>query len=308
MAKSKTYSKTCSAVGSFSYAGNFKLYVELNETSVSTSDNTSKVKYNVYCQKPSDTGGSIDAKHLKYFKINGKEIINSTSTVDVSGYPAKISIASGTTDAIKHGSDGSKSISVSAKIEASSYGVKASISETFALTDIARYFTDTPILQKNSKTSTTYTWNWTTSETCSKVVVYVDGVAKATWTGSAKSGTIKATGLSPATEYDVYLKCTRSDSGLTSNSATKQYQTAPKTIPTISLSSKTTSSITVTSGCNVSVDSTQYRIKKSGGSYGSWQTGATFSGLSANTAYVVQVYKTNSETGEGGYAELSVTT
>lgn len=219
----KTFSKTCSAVGSFSYAGNFKLYVELTNTSEDVSANTSKVKYNVYCQKPSDKGGSIDAKHLKYFKINGKEIINSTANVDASGYPAKISIASGTTDAIKHNSDGTKTITFSAKIKASSFGVSAAIEDSFTLKTISRHFTSKPTFSKNSKTETTYTFNWNTSETCSRVELHLNGssTANAVWTGSAKSGTITATNLTPGKSYSAYIKCTRKDSNLTSNSDTK---------------------------------------------------------------------------------------
>ena len=74
------------------------------------------------------------------------------------------------------------------------------------------------------------------------------------------------------------------------------------------MSSKTVNSITVTSGCNIEVSSTQYRIKKSDGSYGSYQTGATFSGLSPNTAYVVEVKKVGKVNGEAATATISVTT
>lgn len=221
----KTFSKTCSAVGSFSYAGNFKLYVELTNTDEDVSANTSKVKYNVYCQKPSDKGGSIDAKHLKYFKINGKEIINSTTNVDVSGYPAKISIASGTTSAIEHKDDGTKSISFSAKIKASSFGVSAAIEDSFTLDTIPRYFSKKPEAHKTGKTETTYTIEWSTSETCSKVVFYMGSHTK-TWTGSAKSGSITMTGLTAGTSYPgTYIVATRKDSGLTTQSTPTDRET-----------------------------------------------------------------------------------
>ena len=84
--------------------------------------------------------------------------------------------------------------------------------------------------------------------------------------------------------------------------------TYAKTTPSISVSSKTVNSVTVSSSCNVEVSSTRYRIMKSGGSYGSWQTGATFSGLSPNTTYTVQVEKVGKASGEYGYATVSVTT
>lgn len=131
-----TYTKQCSKVGNFNYASNFTLYVVLTETDVSIANNTSKVQYNVYCQ--SSGSGSISAKHFKYFNLNGSDIINTTENVNVSSPNAHIAIASGTTSAITHNNDGSKSVSFSAQIKASSYGVSASVSGTFTLNTIAR--------------------------------------------------------------------------------------------------------------------------------------------------------------------------
>ena len=131
-----TYSAQCSAVGGFSYANYFKLYVELTETEVSIANNTSKVQYNVYCR--SSSSGSISANHYLYFNINGSDKRNETIKVNVSSPYANIPIASGTTEAITHNNDGTKSISFSAQIKASSYGVSASTSGTFTLSTIAR--------------------------------------------------------------------------------------------------------------------------------------------------------------------------
>ena len=131
-----TYSAQCSAVGSFTYSSNFKLYVVLTETNVSVANNTSQIQYNVYCQ--SSGSGSISSNHYLYFNINGNDKKNETVKVNVSSPNAYIAIASGTTEAIAHNSDGSKSVSFSAQIKASSYGVSASLSGTFTLTTIAR--------------------------------------------------------------------------------------------------------------------------------------------------------------------------
>lgn len=131
-----TYSKKCSAVGGYSYATNFTLYIELTETDINTTNNTSKIKYKVYCQ--SSGSGSINARHLKYFKLNGNTIINETVNVNVSSPNAYISIASGTTSAITHNSDGTKSVSFEAEIDAASYGVSASKSGTFTMSSIPR--------------------------------------------------------------------------------------------------------------------------------------------------------------------------
>lgn len=135
-----TYSAQCSSVGGFNYASYFKLYVELwqdsNQGDIDIANNKSRVRYNVYCQ--SSGSGSLNANHLKYFNLNGSDIINTTVKVNVSSPNAYIGIASGVTDFISHNSDGSKSISYSAKIQASSYGVSASLSGTFTLTTIPR--------------------------------------------------------------------------------------------------------------------------------------------------------------------------
>lgn len=131
-----TYTKQCSKVGSFSYANNFILYVTLTERNVSINDNTSYVDYNVYCQ--SSGSGSISAKHLKYFSINGEEKTNTTEQVNVSSPNAYIPISNGSIGPIKHDDDGSKVISFEAKIEGATYGVSASLNDNFTLTTIQR--------------------------------------------------------------------------------------------------------------------------------------------------------------------------
>lgn len=130
-----TYSAQCSAVGSFGYASNFKLYVVLTNRDGNPVTNKSYVDYNAYCQ--SSGSGSISAQHFKYFSLNGKEIINKTESVNASSPNAYIPIASGTIE-VAHENDGTKKIPFSAQIRASSYGVSSSISGTFELTTIPR--------------------------------------------------------------------------------------------------------------------------------------------------------------------------
>ena len=118
------------------------------------------------------------------------------------------------------------------------------------------------------------------------------------------SGTF--TGLNPNTTY--YAKANASNGTYRGYSSVQSQTTYQRTIPTISLSSKSVNSVTVTSGCNVTVSSTQYRIKTASGSYGAYQNSATFSGLSPNTSYVVEVRKVGQASGEAGTATLNVTT
>lgn len=130
------YSQGCWAVGSFRYAGNFTLYVELIEQDVNVENNTSKISYNVYCK--SNGSGSINARHYEYFKLNDSVIIDETVNVNVSSPYAYIAIASGTTGDIAHNSDGTKTVNFEAQISGISYGVASSISGTFTLTSIPR--------------------------------------------------------------------------------------------------------------------------------------------------------------------------
>lgn len=131
-----TYSIQCSKVGAFNYATNFTLYVILDEININIENNSSQVNYNVYCQ--SNGSGSINSRHLKYFSINGQEIVNSTSTINASSPNAYIPIASGTIGPIMHNADGTKAVSFEAKIQASSYGIAASINNSFTLQTIPR--------------------------------------------------------------------------------------------------------------------------------------------------------------------------
>lgn len=131
-----TYSASCSKVGSFSYASNFTLYVVLTERDVSVANNTSYVDYNVYCR--SSGSGSLQSNHYEKFVINGQSIKDETVYVNVSSPNANIAIASGSIGPITHNADGSKTISFNAQIQATAYGVSASLSDNFTLTTIPR--------------------------------------------------------------------------------------------------------------------------------------------------------------------------
>lgn len=193
------YEAQCRAVGGFGYAGYFKLYVELTDGNIS--GNTSKVTYNVYCK--SSGSGSINATHLKYFNINGQDIINSTVNVNVSSPNAYISIASGTTGAIQHNSDGSKAISFSAQIKGTTYGVSASISGTFNLTKTGGSiptFTRNPSI--TDRTINSIIFNWGDVNIPSDIYYSLNN---STWTHVESSRTI-ISGLTPETTYTIYVQ------------------------------------------------------------------------------------------------------
>ena len=132
-----TYSQGCYSIGGYGYAGNFTLYVELSEKWIDTNANTSYVDYNVYCQ--SSGSGSINANHFKYFAIDGNEVLSTTERVSASSPNAYIHLCDGTIGPLYHDGNGNRSVGFYAEIEASSYGVGASIEGTFNLATIPRY-------------------------------------------------------------------------------------------------------------------------------------------------------------------------
>jgi len=213
---------------------------------------------------------------------------------------------------VTHNSDGSYSASKSGSFTTtgnSTWNLKSgSASVTVAPAKIPRYATANQSL--NSKTSSSITMNWSSDSTIDYIWYSKDNGAS--WTGvdvtDGTSGTYTISGLSANTTYNIKTRVRRKDSQLTTDSSVLAVTTYPKTIPTISLSSKTETSITVTHGGNVYISYVQFRIKENGGSYGSYQTSATFSNLKANTTYIIEVYATARDSGESGTATLSVTT
>jgi len=170
---------------------------------------------------------------------------------------------------------------------------------------IPRYATITTFsVAKRDNTSVTVTWG--ADANCDAIWYSTNNGSS--WIQTSGYPNFNITGLSANTTYNFKIKVRRSDSQLTTISNTVQQTTYPNTIPTISLSSKTINSITVTSGCNVTVSSTQYRIKKGSGSYGSYQNSATFSNLEPNTSYTIEVKKVSTAGSITGTATLNVTT
>ena len=302
MAKSQTFTAGCSAVGSFSYAGNFTLYVVLTDRDGSSSTNVSQVDYNVYCQ--SNGSGSINAKHYKYFSINGSEKKNVTESVNVSSPYAYISIASGTIS-VTHNSDGSKTIPFSAQIKASSYGVSASVSGNFELEKIPRY---TTVWQSERlRTINTISVNWSTADARDHTQYSLNGGA---WTDAGdtvdstnKNGYYTISNLSPNTSYTIKTRCKRADSQLWSESSSMTLKTqdiakiteAPNFTdegnPTIKYSNPFGSNVTKLQACislNGAKDDVTYRdISKTGTSY-------TFNLTDAERKVLRQAAKTNS--------------
>lgn len=201
MARTQTFTQVCSQVGSFSYAQYFTLYVVLTDRDGSSSTNKSTVDYNVYCQ--SSGAGSISANHDLYFSLDGRVIRNENVYVNVKSPNALIQIASGTLEDIPHDNDGSRSISVSASINATGgYGVTASLSETFELEKINRYpeFTKKPSI--TNKTIDTISFDLGDVNMASDLYYSFDNI---NWVHIISQITT-ITGLTPNTGYTIFVQ------------------------------------------------------------------------------------------------------
>lgn len=203
------YEAQCSAVGSFEYSSYFKLYVILTNRDGNSITNQSLVDYHVYCQ--SSGSGSINAKHTLYFNLGGNVYRNETLTVNVSSPNAYIEIAKGTMTAT-HNSDGTLSLGFSASIQASSYGVSASISDTFNLTTIPRY-AEINSFSIQSMGLNTAILKYSVSRTAS-IYCSVDGRLWELMASSTTSGAFTISGLTPNTQHSFAILVRAVDSGL----------------------------------------------------------------------------------------------
>ena len=87
------------------------------------------------------------------------------------------------------------------------------------LETIARYFSSTPTLTVLSKTETSITYTWRTSETCDNITWHGTGTTSTTGLPGT-TGTVTFSGLTADTSYNHYGTFRRKDSQLTTNSST----------------------------------------------------------------------------------------
>lgn len=162
------------------------------------------------------TGGDLwysNAVKINSAVINGSTVQSTTKYSNIKN-TGEHQLASGSTT-IYHNSDGTKSFSASISGWLYSYG-NTSGSGSFDLPTIPRYFSSTPKLELTSKTETSATFKWSTSENASVIQYKIDN---GSWvdveTGVNKSsGTFTVNGLSANTNYTIYGDFKRADSGL----------------------------------------------------------------------------------------------
>ena len=268
-------------------------------------NNTIKVTYTVKCTTSGDSYNSNSQTGTFY--IDGTKYTNSyklpkSTTTTVFNKTVTISNAS------------DKKISASYSFPTTPYYGTQTGNKSLTLPNIPRYayFSSQPSVTNKSTSSLDIFYK--PDRTITSVQYSLNGgswtditTVSGTW-NSTSGATFRISGLTANTTYKVQVRIQAYNSGLWTYSNTISGTTHAKTVPTISLSSKTVNSITVTSGCNVTVSSTQYRIKASNGNYGSYQNSATFTGLSPNTTYLIEVKKVGTASGETGYATITVAT
>ena len=216
---------SCSGNGA---KGHHKFTLNVNETGTNTSANTSTVSWSLVLSAIQN-GWDWNISGINYsVNVDGNVASGSIQSYGGSG---SVTIASGS-KTIGHNADGSKSISFSFSISdtrGKSYTPgNASGSGSLTLTKIARYFSSTPTITLNSKTETSKSFTWKTSETCNSTIIYYKKADDSSWTsttvydnsGGTSSGTFTLSNLDYNTSYNVYAKCRRKDSGLESNSGT----------------------------------------------------------------------------------------
>lgn len=140
-------------------------------------------------------------------------------------FPVRPGTKTGSTR-VYHNTDGSVSnleIALTSAINTGAANTDT-VRATLTMSSIARYFSSTPTISSVETTETSVKYNWSTSETCSQIIVKYKKSNVSNYTTysttavSAKSGSFTITGLSPGTQYNIYVTAKRSDSGLTSDS------------------------------------------------------------------------------------------
>jgi hypothetical protein len=155
---------------------------------------------------------------------------------------------------VAHNADGSGSVVISGSVTGprgtSIASTTSSGSATVTLDKIPRGFSSTPTITAQNIEERKYNLYWTTSETCSKIVLKIGGVTYNTYNVNGTSGTIQITGAAANSTYTIGATFTRKDSGMASNEIT----TTVKTVAYPSLSTINPSTIKIGAGQTVNLN------------------------------------------------------
>ena len=241
------------------------------ENSTSTSNNSSNVRITINIWR-TNTGYTTYGSGTAYVTINGTQYTQAITSDQKITYNDYNSNYFDKTLDIPHGTDGKKTLTVSAYISHDRFS-SSSHSGSFAMTDIPRQTSITKFtVDKYSNTKLKI--NWQTADSVKKVEYSTDNGStfKQGWANDngATSGNFvisqlsaNTNALSPNTPYNCVIRVTRKDSGLTTPSSAVS-QTTYKT-PTTAISSKTETSITMSWSIDSAASYIQYSIDN-----GSW--------------------------------------
>lgn len=207
-----------------STSGSRYMYAYCWQTTNGSSANNSTIGWTIYT---ADGGSTCYDTGPTYLWIGGVQRYYKARTSWSSfAFPAAAGSTSGSYT-LAHNNDGSvaaQEVTLKSAIYTGEWN-STTVSGTWTLDKIARYFSSTPAISLASRTETSITLNWSTSETCSSIS-WAGGGSNVSTTGvPGTSGTVTFTGLTANTTYNIYGTFKRSDSGLTSNSGTGSYTT-----------------------------------------------------------------------------------
>lgn len=305
-----TGSSNCAA-GTFTI--NFTATANENSSSVDNINNTSKVNwsYRVYVtsNNVSFSGHTRNHAGIFVFTINGTQVVNKyTGMPNGMGNGTTLIEGSGTTNAIAHSSNGTKTISISAEIIQSdddygnyiyywqSTGLKTG---SLPLTSIDRT-AGTPTISNVSSTYNSASCNITVPFASTVNQYSKDGSNWTNWNKSISANSAFSdswSGLSPNTTYTFYYRFRRDYNQVWSPTVSFTVTTKKPAAPTkgsVTVSSTTYNSITYSwSRFSFGAGATwgEYQISFNGGAWTSVGTNTSYtaSNLSPNISYTLNV-------------------
>jgi hypothetical protein len=190
------------------------------------------------------TGPSYGTTWSGYVKIGSTQLnIPSGTSYSINTDWVDFITLSGVT--VSHNADGSGSVAISGSVTGPSgtsiASTTSSGSSTVTLERIPRGFSSTPTITPKSIEEKKYDLYWTTSETCSRIVLKIGGAVYNTYTVNGTSGKIQITGAAANSTYTIGATFTRKDSGIASSEIT----TSVKTVAYPSLSAINPSTIKI---------------------------------------------------------------
>ena len=195
------------------------MYASCSQTKGSSSENSSTINWTI--TTAGDSGTNYDTG-ATYLWIGGVErYYKARTSWSSNAFPSKAGSTSGSYT-LPHNNDGTVAAQ-EVKLKTAIYTGEwnsTTVSGTWTLDKIDRYFSSTPSLSIKSRTETEIVLNWSTSENCS-AISWSGGTSNPTVTGvGGTSGTVTFKNCSANTTYNIYGTFTRSDSSMTSTSNT----------------------------------------------------------------------------------------